>query len=287
MAKKIEKGEEYKLLKQTPLPKKIARVFAIVWVLGVICPLGYVFYQNAAVLKEFAVVKIVALTGDKLTENYQELVNETVSRIDIEKYTAQINIPEINIDQLNTTTQHVQTGAQVLKKLGVKNMDKVSDTSAAVQTQVNKINDDLRAWVAQSKALLTKNISAALTAEAQKLGDKQVQKELHLTDTAFQALTTNAYGFLSENERAATHLIYAQLKKAPLLTNILTPLDKWFVYISWGVLALSVLILLVPVFILFKLAKKFSANFAQCPYCNKVFLTKAGGINIFKTFSGK
>lgn len=286
MVKKATSGEEYKILKQTSTPKKIAKILILAWTICVIAPVMYVCLTQAVLLKEFAVVKSVGALNGLLQNQYTNLTSDVIQKVDIQKYTSQIKVPEIKLDQVTETTEKVAKASGALAKLGVKNADKVESSTKALQEQLNQANTKLQASIEQIQKTLETDIQAALIKELSGLADTQVQKQLGISSSAYARLVKGDFGFKTATEREATTMIYQELAQAKkgLLTQVLSYLDCYFNWVKWAVTVLAFMILLVPVVLVWWIAKKLSANFTQCPYCGKVFLSKAAKFNLLKLF---
>lgn len=286
MVKKATSGEEYKILKQTSTPKKIAKILILAWTICVIAPVMYVCLTQAVLLKEFVVVKSVGALNGLLQNQYTNLTSDVIQKVDIQKYTSQIKVPEIKLDQVTETTEKVAKASGALAKLGVKNADKVESSTKALQEQLNQANTKLQASIEQIQKTLETDIQAALTKELSGLADTQVQKQLGISSSAYARLVKGDFGFKTATEREATTMIYQELAQAQkgLLTQVLSYLDCYFNWVKWAVTVLAFVILLVPVVLVWWIAKKLSANFTQCPYCGKVFLSKAAKFNLLKLF---
>ncbi len=286
MVKKATSGEEYKILKQTSTPKKIAKILILAWTVCVIAPVMYVCLTQAVLLKEFAVVKSVGALNGLLQNQYTNLTSDVIQKVDIQKYTSQIKVPEIKLDQVTETTEKVAKVSGALAKLGVKNADKVEDSTKELQEKLDKANAKLQASIEQIQKTLETDIQAALTKELSGLADTQVQKQLGISSSAYARLVKGDFGFKTQTEREATTMIYQELAQAKkgLLTSVLSYLDCYFNWVKWIVTVLVLVVLLVPVVLVWWIAKKLSANFTQCPYCGKVFLSKAAKFNLLKLF---
>lgn len=286
MVKKATSGEEYKILKQTSTPKKIAKILILVWTVCVIAPVMYICVTQAGLMKEWAVVKGVNMLNGLLQSQYTNLTNDVIQKVDIQKYTSQIKVPEIKLDQVTETTQKVAKVSGTLAKLGVKNADKVEDTTKALQEKLDKANAQLQTSVEQIRKTLQTDIQTALKKELTGLADTQVQKQLGIGSTAYARLVRGDFGLKTQSEREATTMIYQELAQAKkgVLTQALSYLDCYFNWVKWAVTVLVLIVLLVPVVIVWRIAKKLSANFTQCPYCGKVFLSKAAKFNLLKLF---
>ncbi len=286
MVKKATSGEEYKILKQTSTPKKIAKVFILLWTVCVIAPVMYICLTQAVLLKEFAVVKGVSALNGMLQNQYTNLTSDVIQKVDIQKYTSQIKVPEIKLDQVTETTEKVAKASNALAKLGVKNADKVESSTKALQEQLNQANAKLQASITQIQKTLETDIQAALTKELSGLADTQVQKQLGISSSAYTRLVQGNFGFKTQPEREATTSIYQELAQAKkgILTQALSYLDCYFNWVKWAVTILAFIVLLVPIVLVWWIAKKLSATFTQCPYCGKVFLSKAAKFNLLKLF---
>ncbi len=286
MVKKATSGEEYKILKQTSTPKKIAKVFILLWTVCVIAPVMYICLTQAVLLKEFAVVKGVSALNGMLQNQYTNLTSDVIQKVDIQKYTSQIKVPEIKLDQVTETTEKVAKASNALAKLGVKNADKVESSTKALQEQLNQANAKLQASITQIQKTLETDIQAALTKELSGLADTQVQKQLGISSSAYTRLVQGNFGFKTQPEREATTSIYQELAQAKkgILTQALSYLDCYFNWVKWAVTILAFVVLLVPIVLVWWIAKKLSATFTQCPYCGKVFLSKAAKFNLLKLF---
>lgn len=284
MAKKATTGEEYKVLKQRSIPKTIAKVFILIWTLIVIAPVMYIILAKGDSIKEYAVVKGVAMTHGLLQTQYESLTSDVLSKVDIKKYTDKIQVPEIKLDKITETNQKVNQASAALARFGVKDAQKVADTSKALQAQVDKVNKQLQQATAQVQKTLESDIQSALKTELSNVANTQVQKQLGLSQSAYNALVNGKYGIATDAARKQTSQLYQALSQAKkgFLKPALTYLDNYFKWILWGLAAVVFILLLVPVVIVWWVAKKLSATFTQCPYCNKVFLTKAAKFNLLK-----
>ena len=286
MAKTATTGEEYKILKQKSTPKRIAKIFTLVWIIVVMAPILYITITKDVVIKEYAVVRGVYEANNVLMEQYKDLSDKLMSKVDISKYTSKIEIPEIKLDKVNEATQTVNQATTALSKLGVKGMDKVQDTTNKLQQQVDKVNAQIKEITTKTRALLESDIQAMLKKEINTFVDEQLRKQLGLTEGSFKAFTNQYFGWKTEEERKATTTIYNDLAKGStgIFRKFLPLLDKYFKWISWGFNALIFIILLIPIVAAWYVAKKLSANFTECPYCGKVFLSKAAKFNLLKLF---
>ena len=272
----VKSGEEYKLLKKTPLPKKIAKLFSLLWILGVVAPVMYFVYNNAPAVRNFAVVTGVYEANKVLLEQYDNLSASLMKRVDVNKYTAKIKVPEIKLDKVSNTTEKVGKTAGVLSAFGVKGANKVADKSTALQAQVDKINADIKTKTEEFKKTLSSDLNGAIKAELEGLGKSQMQKQLQLSDTNYVNLLDDRYGIVSENGRRVSASIYAELSKNShhMVRNVMNSITKYYMYFVWVVLLLVFVVGLIPVVIAFKIASALSDNFIKCPHCGKIFLSE-------------
>ena len=284
-------GDEYKLLHQTSFLIKAARIFALIWILAVIVPAVYGIAKYGENIKEFAVVKAVGAANGILADQYDAFTDKVLKSVDIDKYTAKLNVPEIKLDtskleKLTQTTDKAKKLSSALSKLGVKEADnvnkKITEATDALQTQVGKINKQLKSSTDEVKSALNKNVRDGLKREVTALAASQMQKQLALSDSAYKKIVKGDYGLMSEQDRKATAGIYKELKKGGIFKDAVRTPDAYYRYGFWAVLIVVSVLLLIPPFLAMKLAKKFSAVFTQCPYCNKVFMTKKNGLNLLK-----
>ncbi len=282
MAKKAVAGEEYKVLKQKSTPKKIAKVFICLWVVCILAPTLYWTWTRAESIKEYAVVKAVAVANDALKKQYESVTDDVLKSININKYTSQIEVPEIKLDKLNAVSDKTQKAAGALAKLGIKEAAGVEKTTAELQNKINDVNNKLKASAKKVRTTLQTDITAALQKELSGFADTQIQKQLGINASAYQIIDAHHFGLTQQNTRTA----YQALSQAKVgfLSDTLTWVNTYFKWILWGVMALIALIGLVPVFIVWTIAKKLSANFTECPYCGKVFLSKKSKLNLLKLF---
>lgn len=284
-------GDEYKLLHQTSFLIKAARIFALIWVLAVIVPAVYGIAKYGESIKEFAVVKAVGAANGILADQYDAFADKVLKSVDIDKYTAKLNVPELKLDtskleKLTKTTDKAKKLSSTLSKLGVKEADnvnkKITEATDALQTQVSKINKQLKSSTDEVKSALNKNVRDGLKREVTALASSQMQKQLALSDSAYKKIVKGDYGLTSEQDRKATAGIYKELKKGGIFKDAVRKTDAYYRYGFWAVLIVASVLLLIPPFLAMKLAKKFSAVFTQCPYCGKVFMTKKNGLNLLK-----
>ncbi|GEM_PF-1683419 len=281
-------GEEYKLLHSTPKLVKMAKLFSLIWILAVTVPALYFVSKNAQSLKEYAVVRAVGEANGVLSEQYDAFSGKVLKSVDVSKYTAKIKVPEVKLDkqaaQIEKTTKKTKDIASKLAKLGVKEAAKVENSADVLQKQVDKVNKQLKTATDDLKTALNKSVQDGLKKEIASLAETQIQKQLALSDSAYKKLSAGKYGLISESGRAATATIYRELakNKKGVFADVVKTVDKNFRYGYWTVLALVLIVSLIPPFIVTKLAKKFSAFYTQCPYCQKVFVSKKNAFNILK-----
>ncbi len=284
-------GEEYKLLHQTSFLIKAARIFSLIWILAVIAPAMYFIATYGENIKEFAVVKTVGMANGVLAEQYDAFTDKVLKSVDINKYTAQLKIPEVKLDtskleKLTKTTDKAKKLSSTLSKLGVKEADnvnkKITEAADTLQTQVNKVNKQLKSSTDELKATLNKNVRDGLKKEVSALASSQMQKQLALSDSAYKKVVKGHYGLMSEQDRKATAGVYKELRKGGIFKDAVRKVDAYYCYGFWAVLVVVLVLLLIPPFLAMKLAKKFSAVFTQCPYCHKVFMTKKNGLSLLK-----
>lgn len=284
--KTIQSGEEYLLKKQKSTPKKIAKILILLWILCIMTPVMYICLTKSVQIKEFVIVKGIYEANEVLIKQYQAFSNQVISKINISQYTSKIEIPEIKLDKINQTSEKVEKTANALSKLGLKGADKVSQTTTALQSQIDKVNQQIQDVTLKTKKILETDIQAALKKEVKTLADNQVQKQLNLSNSAYQAFADEKFGLMSADKRQMTSQIYAELAKGAsgVFKDGISLIDKYFKFISWGISGLLFILMLIPILIVWWIAKKLSANFTECPYCGKVFLSKAGKLNLLKMF---
>ena len=286
MVKTVQSGNEYKVLKQKSKAKKIAWVLSILWVVLVVVPVLNFVCKNSNSLRDFIVIKGVYEANSALMSQYNTMSDDLLKSINISKYTSKIDIPEIKLDKLSDKTEKVAKGASVLSKFGVKGADKVADTSATLQKQVDKINTEIKEKTQAVSKALEQDLNKALKKELQSFGEKQMQKQLQLSDVNYKNLLADRYGIMTEGERKISSSIYTELSKnkSSTVKSIISYINKYYTWISYAILVLIVLIGFVPVVIMFKIAKMFVDNFTTCPYCKKIFLSKKAKLGILSKF---
>lgn len=282
MVKKVKSGDEYKVMHQTSTAKKIANVFSFLWIVCITLPLCYVIYTKADAIKEFAVVKGVYEANKALMDQYTTLSNDLVKKININKYTSKIKVPEIKLDSVVEKTEKVNKTANILSKVGVKEATKVADTTSALQKQVDKINTQIKTSTENIAKTLQSDLTGALKEELSEFGSSQMQKQLSLTDASYKNLVADRYGIMTENQRKITSSIYKEFSnsKVSVVKNVMSSINKYFKWITLGVVVLAFIITLIPVIIARKIAKIFTKNFNKCPYCGKVYFSKQGKLGL-------
>lgn len=283
---KAVQGEEYNVLKQKPLIKKIANTFIFFWFILIMCPAFYLVFNKADTIKEYAVVRTVYETNDVLQSQYKNITDNLLNKVDISKYTSNIEIPEIKLDKVSEKTNQVNQISSQLAKLGVKEAQKVADTSAQLQGQVDKINAQIQTNVQKVKTTLESDIQTALKKEVSDFADTQVQKQLNISQNAYNLLSQNKFGLLTEASRQNTTVIYKELSKTNLsfIRNVIKVINDYYKWLVLSFAGLLLIVLLIPPVIVWWIAKKFCKTFTQCPYCNKVFLTKANKFGLLSLF---
>lgn len=284
MCANVSSGEEYKLMKQKSTPVKVAKIFFWIWFLLVIIPSVYFSSTYSVNIKEFAVVKAVYEGNKVLINQYSNLSDKVFQKVNIDKYTANIKVPEIKLDSVSNVATKTNTVASKLSKLGVKEAAKVEDSTAAVQKQIDKVNQQLKTSVDQIKTALDKDIKAGLKKDLDELGGDQIKKQLALSDKAYKNMSSGKYGLMSKQERDVTAGIYKELaqNKKGVFKDLIAAVEKYYRWISLGVIVLILVVTFIPPFVVLKIAKKLSVTFTECPYCSKVFVTKANAMSILK-----
>ena len=276
-----EKNE--KILAQSQPLMKYARLFALIWTVCVLLPAMTFVVMNAKNVQRYAVVKTISVADVFLADQYQTFADKALSRVDIEKYTKKITVPEIKLDKVNDVAEKTQKTAKLLSKLGVKEADKVSDTTEKLQKQVDKINKQLTETVDKIKKQLNSDVRAGLKKEIDSFAQGQIQKQLALSDGSYNALKKGYFGLCGKTA-GQTAGIYNELStnKDGIFFKPLKHVNKWAWAVRLALEFLALLLLALPPFVVMKLAKKFSATFTQCPYCKKVFISKDNAANILK-----
>ncbi|MBD5398326.1 hypothetical protein HDR60_02365 [bacterium] len=282
MVKKVKSGDEYKVMHQKSTAKKIANIFSFLWIICVTLPVCYVIYTRADAIKEFVVVKGVYEANKALMDQYTTLSNDLVNKININKYTSKIKVPEIKLDTVVEKTEKVNKAANILSKVGVKEATKVADTTSALQAQVDKINNQIKTSTENITKTLQSDLTSALKTELSEFGSNQMQKQLSLNDTNYKNLVADRYGIMTENQRKITSSIYKEFSNSKVsgVRNVMTAINKYFKWFALGVLVIVFIITLIPVIIAKKIAKIFTKNLNKCPYCGKVYFSKQGKLGL-------
>jgi len=281
-------GEEYKILKQKAPLMKAAGIFFWGWFALITCPSVWFVFSHAAEIREFAIVAAVGKTNQILTEQYSAFTDRVLKEVKIDKYTSKIKIPEITLDkqleQVNKANEKTKKVASTLSKLGVKQAAKVEDTTDLLQKQVDKVNEQIKTTVDQTKQILDKEVQAGLKKEIDSLAGTQIKKQLALTDASYKNLEKSKYGFMTEAERQITKTIYTELAKNKngIFKDLIAGMEKYYKWILVAVCLLVAIITMLPPILFKKIAKKLSATFTQCPHCGKIFISKANAFNILK-----
>ena len=287
MANKIVKsGEEYEVMKQRQGAKTFAKVFVLLWVLLVSAPATWLVYKHAADVKDFAVVKAVYETNKVIMDEYRALSGQVMQKINVNRYISKIEIPEVKLDKASDAAAKANRAAGVLSAVGIKGADKVADQTAALQKQVDRINAQLKDTTGKITATLAADINAALKKELDELAKSQMQKQLRLSDQNYKNLVAERYGLMSEGARKVTKAIYLEFAKndIPAVRNIVSLIEKYFAWIALGIAGIVLIISLIPAFIVWKICAALAKTFTKCPYCGRVFISKAGKMNILKMF---
>jgi len=294
-------GEEYKILKANNRIKKIATVIALVWSIVVIAPISYVVFLHGRSLKNFVVVYSMDKMNSALTQQYETLINTTLQKINLDKkidsVVSKIKIPEIKIDKITDKTSKVTKTTKKLGKIsgiagqfGVKSagIDKqisnISDINAKIEKSVKSAN----AEIVKSKNKLTqqlkKDIEPMIKAEIRKIADKEMQKVLKLNNKNYANFISGRYGILTPLKRSYTNAIYTDFlkNKTQGLKFILPLVEKYFSYIRLAFVAIAIVIALIPILLMFGYVKKITSVFSKCPYCGKIYFSKANAFNLIK-----
>ncbi|MGN0929448.1 MAG: hypothetical protein ACI4N3_02295 [Alphaproteobacteria bacterium] len=282
MVKKVKSGDEYEVLHQKSTAKKIANIFSFLWIICVTLPVCYIIYTKADAIKEFAVVKGVYEANKALMDQYTTLSNDLVNKININKYTSKIKVPEIKLDSVVEKTEKVNKVASGLSKLGVKEATKVADTTSALQAQVDKINNQIKTSTENITKTLQSDLTNALKTELSEFGSNQMQKQLSLNDTNYKNLVAGRYGIMTEGQRKITTSIYKEFSNSKIsgVKSIMTAINTYFKWFVLGVVVIVFIITLIPVIIAKKIAKIFTKNLNKCPYCGKVYFSKQGKLGL-------
>lgn len=279
-------NDEYKLLHQKSLIKRIAFWFNFLWILAIVIPLQYFIYTKSSSIKEFVVVKGVYEANKALMDQYTDLADNLVSKININKYTSQIKIPEIKLDAIDDATQKVNKTASIASKFGIKGADKVVDTTSQIQAQVDKINKQIKDTTANITKTLETDLNKALKEELDDFATSSMQKQLGLSEKAYKNLVADRYGIVNQTQRSITSSIYNEFasSKKETIKDIISMIDKYFIWIVFATMLVVFVISLVPVYFVMKFSKLFTKNFNKCPYCGKVYLAKLNKLSLLGIF---
>lgn len=280
-------NENQKLLKQKSPLVKAASIFFWIWIAVVTCPCVYFVLSHADAIREFAVVAAVGKTNQILTEQYATFTSKVLNEVKIEKYTSKIKVPEIKLDKLekaNKVAEKTKKISSTLSKIGIKQADKIEDSTAKIQEQINSANRQIQTTIDQVKKTLNEEIQTGLKKEIGSLAETQIQKQLALTDQSYKNLETGKYGLTSAAKREVTEKIYAELSKNKngVFKDVISAMEKYYKWIMGGLILLIIVVTMIPPVLFKKIAKKLSSTFTQCPYCGKIYVTKANAFNILK-----
>lgn len=277
-------SEKDKLLKQKSTPKKIAKIFALIWIVCLICPVMYLLYAYTGAVKEFMVVKGLAEVNNTLTTQYEQFTDSLLSGINLKGLSDKIKIPELKTDSLEKSLQQIEAASALLKKTKLVKTDQLDNTVKEIEGKINQLNAQMKQTVEEVQKTVQKQLQADLKKQISSFAGTQVQKQLGLSDTAYTVLRKESFGLFSAEGRKASSSVYAELvkNKDGFLSGSLKIVDRYFVWVICVIAVLALVILLIPVFLVFWVAKKLSATFAECPYCGKVFLSKQGKLSILK-----
>lgn len=294
-------GEEYKILKANSKIKKIATIIALIWAIVVIVPVSYVVFLHGKSLKNFVVVYSMDKMNSALTQQYETLINATLQKIQLDKkidsIVGKIKIPEIKIDKITDKTSKVSKATKKLGKIsgiagqfGVKSsgfnkqISNVSDINAKIEKSVKSAN----AEIVKSKDKLTqqlkKDIEPMIKSEIRKIADREMQKVLKLSNRNYANFVSGRYGILTPLKRSYTNAIYIDFlkNKTQGLKFILPLVEKYFSYIRLAFVAIAIVITLIPILLMFGYVKKVTSVFSKCPYCGKIYFSKANAFNLIK-----
>lgn len=280
-------NENQKLLKQKSPLVKAASIFFWIWIAVVTGPCVYFVLSHADAIREFAVVAAVGKTNQILTEQYATFTSKVLNEVKIEKYTSKIKVPEIKLDKLekaNKVAEKTKKISSTLSKIGIKQADKIEDSTAKIQEQINSANRQIQTTIDQVKKTLNEEIQTGLKKEIGSLAETQIQKQLALTDQSYKNLETGKYGLTSAAKREVTEKIYAELSKNKngVFKDVISAMEKYYKWIMGSLILLIIVVTMIPPVLFKKIAKKLSSTFTQCPYCGKIYVTKANAFNILK-----
>lgn len=283
-----ESQDKALLLKQKSTPKKVARIFALLWIVGIICPAMYLLISSSGRIKEFIVVKAVAEVNAALTNQYSQFTDSLLSEIRLDGIADNIKIPELKTDALQKNIQQIQAASAFLNKTKLVKTNQLDNTVKDIEGKINQLNLQIKQMAQEVQKTAQKQLQSELKKQISAFADRQVQKQLGLSQEAYAFLTKGTFGLFKTEGKKATAVIYAELvqNKSGFLSASLKTLDAYFVWIVCVISVLALVILLIPVVLVFWVAGKLSATFAECPYCKKVFLSKQGKLSFLKVLKG-
>ncbi len=294
-------GEEYKILKANSKIKKIATIIALIWIITIIAPVSYVVFLHSRSMKNFIVVYSMDQMNSALTQQYETLINTTLKKIElgkkIDSVADKVKIPEIKIDKITNKTDKVSKTTKKIGKLSViagqfgvrsKDFDKQISNIADINTKIEKSVKSANAEIAKAKNKLTqqlkKDIEPMIKSEIKKIADKEIQKVLKLNNKNYANFISGRYGILTPLKRSYTNAIYIDFlkNKTQGLKFILPLVEKYFSYIRLAFVAIAIVIALIPILLMFGYVKKITSVFSKCPYCGKIYFSKANAFNLIK-----
>ncbi|MDR1477175.1 MAG: hypothetical protein LBI17_03550, partial [Rickettsiales bacterium] len=255
MANKIVKPSEgYEIAKQRQPAKTFAKIFALAWTLVVAVPATYLAYTHSADVKHYAVVRAVYETNRLIMDEYRHVSAAVMSKIDVNKHVARISVPEIKLDKIAGTTEKANKAAGILSAVGVKGADKVADTAATLQKEVDKVNSQLREATDKVTKTLASDFNKAIKDELDQLAKSQMQKQLRLSEANYKNLAAERYGIFTADGRKISKSIYAELAKNDVsaVKTVFGLIETYFFWLALGVTVLVFLVSLVPAFIVWK-----------------------------------
>ncbi|MDR2933776.1 MAG: hypothetical protein LBU68_00640, partial [Rickettsiales bacterium] len=208
---------------------------------------------------------------------------------------AKIKIPEIKIDKITDTTSKVSGAtntvskvASIAGKFGVntggveKAASDIADINAKVDKAVRSANDEMVKAKNQVANTLKADIEPMIKSEIQKAADGEVQKVLKLSDKNYANFISGRYGVLTSTTRGYTDAIYNEFlqKKTQGLKFILPFVEQYFLYIKIVFILVAIAIAFLPVMMMMKYIKMITSSFSKCPYCEKIYISKANAFNV-------
>ncbi len=292
-------GEEYKVLKSNSKIKKRAYIIAAIWCALIIAPTAYVVAMHSASLKNFIVVYGVAEMNSALTEQYETLIDSTLAKIKLDEkidaVAAKIKLPEIKIDKITDTTSAVSGATKTVGKVagiagafGVKTggLDKAVSDVANINDKIDKAvrsaNDEMAKAKGKLASQLKQDIEPMIKAEIKKTADGEIQKVLKLSDKNYANFVAGRYGVLTDTSRAYTDAIYNEFlqNKTQGLKFILPLVEKYFGWIKLAFILVAIAVAFIPVMLMMKYVKMITSSFSKCPYCGKIYISKANAFNM-------